>query len=101
MLVRHGLNRLDGLDRATPAPIRRMEMSRPGEPVHLDVKKLGRTPRDGGWRAHRRVVVRGQHDRMNVGYAFVRSVVEARAGGTASPRARLGRAPSSARRWAS
>ena len=48
VLVRHGLNRLDRLDRATRVPVRRMEMTRPGELVHLDVKKLGRIPRGGG-----------------------------------------------------
>jgi transposase InsO family protein len=54
VLVRQGLNRLDHLDRATRTPIRRIEMSRPGELVHLDVKKLGRIPRGGGWRVHGR-----------------------------------------------
>jgi hypothetical protein len=48
VLVRQGLNRLDQLDRVTRAPIRRMEMSRPGELVHIDIKKLGRIPK--GWR---------------------------------------------------
>ena len=76
VLIRHGLNRLDCLDRATRAPIRRMEMSRPGELVHLDVKKLGRIPKGGCWRAHGRAVVR-QHHRTKVGYAFVHSAVDA------------------------
>src|SRR5687768_9063014 len=39
VLVRHGLNRLDHLDRVTRAPIRRIVMSRPGELVHVDIKK--------------------------------------------------------------
>jgi len=76
VLVRHRLNRLDHLDRATRAPIRRMEMTRPGELVHLDVKKLGRIPRGGGWRVHGRSVVRGQHHHTKVGYAFVHSAVD-------------------------
>ena len=54
VLVRRGLNGLDCLDRPTRAPIRRMEMTRPGELVHVDVKKLGRIPRGGGWRIHDR-----------------------------------------------
>jgi transposase InsO family protein len=58
-------------------PIRRMEMTRPGELVHVDIKKLGRIPKGGGWRAHGRVVVRGQHHRTKVGYAFVHSAVDA------------------------
>jgi transposase InsO family protein len=77
VLVRHGLNRLDHLDRATRTPIRRMEMTRPGELVHVDVKKLARIPRGGGWRAHGRAVVRGQHHHTKVGHAFVHSAVDA------------------------
>jgi transposase InsO family protein len=77
VLGRHGLNRLDHLDRVTRAPIRRMEMSRPGELVHVDVKKLGRIPRGGGWRAHGRPA-RPNNIRANrVGYAFVHSAVDA------------------------
>ena len=77
VLVRHGLNRLDHLDRATREPIRRMEMSRPGELVHVDIKKLSRIPKGGGWRTHGRAVLRGQHHRTKVGYAFVHSAVDA------------------------
>ncbi len=62
VLVRHGLNRLDHLDRVTRAPIRRMEMTRPGELVHVDVKKLGRIPKGGGWRVRGRGYP-GAHDR--------------------------------------
>jgi transposase InsO family protein len=76
VLVRHGMSRLADLDRATRAPIRRIEMSRPGELVHIDVKKLGRIPKGGGWRAHGRAVVRGQHHHSKVGYAFVHSAVD-------------------------
>jgi transposase InsO family protein len=79
VLVRHGLNRLDCLDRPTRAPIRRIEMTRPGELVHLDVKKLGRIPNGGGWRVHGRAA--RPHDsaakRARVGYAFVHSAVDA------------------------
>ena len=76
VLVRHGLNRLDCLDRPTRAPIRRMEMTRPGELVHADIKKLGRIPPGGGWR------VRGRsgathHRRHMVGYGYVHSAVDA------------------------
>jgi transposase InsO family protein len=77
VLVRHHLNRLDQLDRPTREPIRRMEMTRPGELVHVDIKKLGRIPKGGGWRAHSRAVSRGQHHRTKVGYAFVHSAVDA------------------------
>jgi len=77
VLVRKQLNRLDHLDRVTRAPIRRMEMTRPGELVHVDIKKLGRIPKGGGWRAHGRAVSRGQHHRTKVGYAYVHSAVDA------------------------
>jgi transposase InsO family protein len=77
VLVRHQLNRLDQLDRPTREPIRRMEMTRPGELIHVDIKKLGRIPKGGGWRAHSRAVARGQHHRTKVGYAFVHSAVDA------------------------
>jgi transposase InsO family protein len=76
VLVRHGLNRLDHLDRVTRAPIRRIEMTRPGELVHVDIKKLGRIPKGGGWRVNGRVAERGRWHRTKVGYAFVHSAVD-------------------------
>ena len=53
ILARHGLSRLSRLDR-TSGEVIRYEKSRPGELVHVDVKKLGRVPEGGGWRAHGR-----------------------------------------------
>jgi transposase InsO family protein len=77
VLVRHGLNRLDHLDRPTRAPIRRMEMTRPGELVHVDIKKLGRIPAGGGWRIHG-LAARPRYRTANagIGYAFVHSAVD-------------------------
>lgn len=49
MLRRHGLSRLRDRDRPTGIPIRYVR-ERPGELVHLDVKKLGRIPDGGGHR---------------------------------------------------
>jgi transposase InsO family protein len=72
VLVRHRLNRLDHLDRPTRAPIRRMIQTRPGELVHVDIKKLGRIPKGGGWRAHGR----GKTKWAKVGYAYVHSAVD-------------------------
>ena len=77
VLVRHGLNRLDHLDRATRAPIRRMEMDRPGELVHVDVKKLGRIPKGGGWRVRGRAYPGAHARKRQLGYAFVHSAVDA------------------------
>jgi len=51
VLVRHRLNRLAWMDRPTGQLIRRYERAHPGELVHMDVKKLGRIPPGGGWRA--------------------------------------------------
>ena len=50
VLVRCRLNRLTHVDRATGEPIRRYEHERPGDLIHVDVKKLGKIPDGGGWR---------------------------------------------------
>ena len=61
VLARHGVPRLASLDPITGEVIRaskvtavRYERERPGELVHMDVKKLGRIPDGGGWKAHGR-----------------------------------------------
>ena len=79
VLVRHGLNRLDCLDRATRVPIRRIEMNRPGELVHVDIKKLGKIPKGGGWRVHgkaARTLPNGQAGRPKLGYAYIHSAID-------------------------
>jgi transposase InsO family protein len=51
----------------------RYERDSPGELVHMDVKKVGRIPDGGGWRAHgRSEEVRGR----GIGYDFVHSLVD-------------------------
>jgi transposase InsO family protein len=75
VLVRLGLNRLAWFDRPTGRVIRRIVTTRPGELVHVDVKKLGRIPAGGGWRAHGRGNTRVAH--AFVGYAYVHSAVDA------------------------
>jgi transposase InsO family protein len=74
VLRRHGLHRLDWLDRPTGRVIRRYEYARPGELGHLDVKKLGRIPLGGGHRIH------GRQERPNrregLGYDFVHSLID-------------------------
>jgi transposase InsO family protein len=79
VLVRYQLNRLDHLDRVTRAPIRRITMTRPGELVHLDIKKLGRIPRGGGWRVHGRAARPSTHRTRvaRIGYAYVHSAIDA------------------------
>jgi transposase InsO family protein len=75
VLCRRGINRLSWMDRPTGRVIRRYERDRPGELVHVDVKKLGRIPKDGGWRAHGRGN-NGCHGNSGVGYAFIHSAVD-------------------------
>jgi transposase InsO family protein len=79
VLVRAQLNRLDQLDRVTRERVRRYEMTRPGELVHVDTKKLGRIPRGGGWRAHGRAARPSttRTKKAAIGYAFVHSAVDA------------------------
>ena len=50
VLVRCRINRLSHLGRATGEPIRRYEHEKPGDLIHVDVKKLGKIPDGGGWR---------------------------------------------------
>lgn len=60
VLRRHGCARLRDHDRPTRAPLRYVR-ERPGELLHLDVKKLGRIPDGGGWRVRgRSAEARGQ-----------------------------------------
>ena len=54
VLARHGLSRLRDQDRPTGIPIRYVR-ERPGELLHIDVKKLGRIPTGGGHRILGRV----------------------------------------------
>ena len=58
IVARSGLPRLADVDRVTgevrrrgPVTPARYERSRPGELVHVDVKKVARIPDGGGWRA--------------------------------------------------
>jgi transposase InsO family protein len=59
VLARYRMPLLSHLDQATGLPVRRpkavrYEAAAPGQLVHVDVKKLGRIPDGGGWRAHGR-----------------------------------------------
>ena len=78
VLVRHHLNRLDHLDRVTRVPIRRLTMSRPGELVHVDIKKLGRIPKGGGWKVYGRAARPSTYRTRvaRIGYAYVHSAVD-------------------------
>jgi transposase InsO family protein len=76
VLVRAGLNRIDWMDRPTGTVIRRrINHDRPGELVQMDVKKLGRIPPGGGWRAWGRGNVVDSR-RTKVGYAFIHTAID-------------------------
>lgn len=65
------------LIRASRATANRYERERPGELVHIDVKKLGRIPDGGGWRADpdqsRRNHTAGHR---RVGFDYVHAVID-------------------------
>jgi transposase InsO family protein len=82
VLARHRVPRLAALDPITGEVIRaskttavRYERDRPGELVHMDVKKLGRIPDGGGWRAHGRAQA-GRDRNTKIGFDFVHSLVD-------------------------
>ena len=59
--------------RASKTTAVRYERECPGDLVHLDVKKIGRIPDGGGWRAHgRSEQVRGR----GIGYDYVHAAVD-------------------------
>lgn len=63
--------------RASKVTARRYEKSRPGDLVHVDVKKLGRIPAGGGWKAHGRAIGRTSvQKKARIGYDFVHSAVD-------------------------
>lgn len=71
ILTRHGLHRLD---RPTGQVIRRYERDRPGELIHIDVKKLGRIPDCGGHKVLGRQAGRARHGSM--GFDYVHSAID-------------------------
>jgi transposase InsO family protein len=93
VLVRLGISRLRDLDPPTgqqlretdpatrvhgPNRWRRYERARPGELVHVDVKKLGHIRDGGGWRAHGRDSAQSRAARSGprVGYDYVHVAVD-------------------------
>ena len=63
--------------RASKVSALRYERARPGELVHVDVKKLGRIHDGGGWRAKgREHGQNGAQKRARIGYDYVHSMVD-------------------------
>jgi transposase InsO family protein len=70
-ILKHlGLNRLSSLE--PPAPVRRYERERPGEMIHIDIKKLGRFARAG----HRVSGGRQGCRNIGVGWEFVHVAID-------------------------
>jgi transposase InsO family protein len=84
ILRRHQVPHLAVCDPLTGEVIRaskrtavRYERARPGELVHVDVKKIGRIPDGGGWRANGRAAGSTARRRKNgPGYDYVHSAVD-------------------------
>jgi transposase InsO family protein len=84
ILRRHQVRYLHELDPLTGQVIRsgtttalRYERDRPGELVHMDVKKIGRIPDGGGWRARGREARSASRDhKSKVGFDYVHSLVD-------------------------
>jgi transposase InsO family protein len=84
ILHRHGLPRLAACDPLTGAVIRssrsttcRYERDRPGELIHVDVKKIGKIPPGGGWKAHGRSMgSTWAQKKARIGFDYVHSAVD-------------------------
>lgn len=83
VLHRLGLSRLRDLDPPTGEQLRQAKQAscyqreRPGDLIHLDVKKLGRIPNGGGWRAHGKGSAQDRAARrQRVGYSYLHSAVD-------------------------
>jgi transposase InsO family protein len=72
VLARHGLSRLADQDGPTGIPIRYVR-ERPGELLHIDVKKLGRIPDGGGHRVRGRVT---GTPRSRAGYDYLHVAID-------------------------
>ena len=84
VLRRHHVAHLSACDPLTGAVIRsskstavRYERDAPGDLIHMDVKKLGRIPDGGGWKAHGRAAgTTSARIRTKVGFDYVHSAVD-------------------------
>ena len=70
-----GLGRLDQGDRTPPQEVVRYQRERPGELVHIDVKKLAGIPDGGGWRIHGKGKAGPS---QKVGYRYIHSALDDR-----------------------
>lgn len=75
-----GLGRLDRGDRATASKVvpQRYQRERPGELVHVDVKKLAAIRDGGGWRMRGRGAAHGTGRHSGVGYRYLHTALDDR-----------------------
>lgn len=78
ILHAEGLGRLDRGDRATAAPVRRYQRERPGELIHVDVKKIAGIPEGGGWRVRGRGYTGEGSPTRQVGYRYIHTALDDR-----------------------
>jgi transposase InsO family protein len=71
VLRRHGQSRLAHADRLTGVPVRYVR-ERPGELIHVDVKRLGRVPPGGG----HRMLGDGARHRSPIGYDYLHVAID-------------------------
>jgi transposase InsO family protein len=71
VLRRHGVSRLAHADRLTGVPVRYVR-ERPGELIHVDVKRLGRVPPGGG----HRMLGESARNSLAVGYDFLHVAID-------------------------
>ena len=80
VLSRYRLAKLSWLDRGTGRVIRRYEHDKPGDLIHVDIKKLGRIPDGGGHRVLGRVAgwknKTGTTSNRRPGYHYVHNAVD-------------------------
>ena len=74
-----GLARLDRGDRATSSTSKpqRYQRERPGELIHVDIKKIAAIPDGGGWRMHG-IGNDGYHGHSGAGYRYIHTAVDDR-----------------------
>jgi transposase InsO family protein len=76
VLRRAGVSRLSFIDRPTRTVVR-YERDRPGDLLHVDVKKLGKIRDGGGWKVHGREMGRtGEMKRNQVGFDYLHVAVD-------------------------
>jgi transposase InsO family protein len=73
VLRREGVSRLAWIDRPTRTVVR-YERARPGELVHVDVKKLGKIPDGGGWKLRGRG--QGLHRTTRIGFDYLHVAID-------------------------